>query len=249
MAILALSGWPRETWGMAGAVMSAESGRNPFIYNTYKQGHFGVFQISRSAHASFFAPNGDGMNWLAPWMNAKEAYKIYKSQGWGAWEGKTNGAYLAYYPQAMTAAADLGRKLQVHPNDEKGFLNSLIRQKTILTVMGAAGVTGQDLADVAGKGIADAISGAAGATAEGVVDAGGAVADTVADMAVTDIWRALTTPALWMRLAYGVTGIALVVGGLYLIVQKTPVMQKSKSMAMAVVPGGKAATAAKGAAA
>lgn len=246
MAILALAGWPRDKWGLAGAVMSAESGRNPFIYNTYKQGHFGVFQISRSAWPEFFKEY-DGMAWVAPWLNAKKAYEIYQKQGWKAWEGYTNGGYLAYFPAAMTASANLGRKLQVHPNDEKAFLNSLIRQKTVLAVMGASGVTGQDIADVAGKGLADAIGAAAGATAEGTVAAGGAVADTVADMAITDIWKNLTTPALWMRLAYGVTGIALVVGGLYLIVQQTPVMKKSKSLAMAVIPGGKAATAAKGA--
>jgi hypothetical protein len=240
MAIIALAGWPRQLWGMAGAVMSAESGRNPFIYNTYKQGHFGVFQISRSAHASFFAPNGDGMNWIAPWLNAKEAYSIYKSQGWGAWEGKTNGGYLAYYPAAMTAAANLGRKLQVHPNDEKGFLNSLIRQKTILTVMGAAGVTGQDLADVAGKGLADAISGAAGATAEGTIAAGGAVADTVSDMFITDLWQTITNPGVWMRIAYGVTGAALVIGGLMLVVRSSPAMKKIDSTVKAVATRGAA---------
>lgn len=238
MAILALAGWPRDKWGMAGAVMSAESGRNPFIYNTYRQGHFGIFQISRSAWPDFFAPNGEGMRWVAPWENAAVAYQIYKKQGWGAWEAHTNGTYLAYYPQAMEAAANMGRKLAVHPNDEKGFLRSQIREKTVLAVIGAAG---GDVRPIAGEAIAEGIAGAANATAEGVLDAGGAVQSTIADMAITDIWRALTTPALWMRLAYGVTGIALVVGGLYLIVQQTPVMKKSKSLAMAVIPGGKAA--------
>ena len=34
MACIALAGWPRELWGMAGAVAAAESSRNPFIYNT-----------------------------------------------------------------------------------------------------------------------------------------------------------------------------------------------------------------------
>lgn len=240
IACIALAGWPRNTWGMAGAVAAAESSRNPFLYNTYKQGHFGLFQISRSAHASFFAPNGGGMAWVAPWANAKEGLRIYKEQGWGAWQGKTNGAYLAYYPQAMTAAANLGRKLSVHPNDEKAFLESLITRKTFDKVLGAAGVSGADIGDVAGKGLADAIAGAAEGTAEGTVAAGGAVASTVSDMFITDLWQTITNPGVWMRIAYGVTGAALVIGGLMLVVRSSPAMKKIDSTVKAVATRGAA---------
>lgn len=246
MACLMVAGWPRNMWGLAGAVMSAESGRNPFIYNTYRKGHFGVFQISRSAWPEFFGADGMNEQWMQPWINAEKAYAIYQKQGWKAWEGYTNGGYLAYYPVAMEASANFGRKLSVHPNDEKGFASSVLWKRVVPKVLSVSGAAAK-IGGVAAEGVADAIGGAANATAEGVTDAGGAVVDTIADMAVTDIWRTLTTPALWMRLAYGVTGIALVVGGLYLIVQQTPVMKKSKSLAMSVIPGGKAATAAKGA--
>ena len=240
IACVAAAGWPRDKWGLAAAVMAAESGRNPFIYNTFKKGHFGVFQISRSAWPEFFGSDGMNEQWMLPWLNAQKAYAIYKAQGWKAWEGYTNGGYLAYYPIAMEAAAKFGRKLAVHPNDEKGFAASVLHKRVLPKVLSVTGAAGK-IGDVAAEGVADAIAGGANATAEGVMDAGGAVQSTIADMAVTDIWRTLTTPALWMRLAYGVTGIALVVGGLYLIVQQTPVMKKSKSLAMAVIPGGKAA--------
>jgi hypothetical protein len=240
MAILAIGGWPRALWGMAGAVLAAESGRNPFIYNTYKQGHFGLFQISRSAWPEFFAPGGNGMNWVNPALNAQKGYEIYKKQGWGAWEGKTNGGYLAYYPAAMTAAASLGRKLQVHPNDEKAFLQSLVTKKTFGYLLKASGVSAGDIAGVANEGLADAIAGAANATAEGTVAAGGAVANTVSDMFITDLWQTLTNPGVWMRIAYGVTGAALVIGGLMLVVRSSPAMKKIDSTVKAVATRGAA---------
>lgn len=253
MACIAMGGWPQDKWGMAGAICAAESGRNPFIYNTYKQGHFGAFQISRSAWPDFFAPNGEGMQWCAPWANAKQAYAVYKQQGWGAWEGKTNGSYLAYYPAAMNAAADLQRKTGLHGGDEKAYWNSLISQKTFGLVLHAMGVTGADIAGVATSGLGGAIAGAADATAQGTVNAGGDVASSVnANFGwLPDLYKSLTTPAIWMRFAYGLTGVALVAGGLFLIVSHRPAVQKTAKAAMTVIPGGaaaKAATAAKGAA-
>lgn len=238
LASIALGGWPREHWGMAAAVAAAESSRKPFIYNTYKKGHFGLFQISRSAHPQYFNESTDGgMRWIAPWYNANMGYQIFKSQGWGAWEAKTNGAYLAYYPQAMTAAADLSRKTGLHGGDEKGYWQSLISKRThahlINALDGAAG-----LADLANSTVGGAVADAGAAAGQGVVDSGTAVAQAVGDSFgwMTDAWELLTTPAVWMRAAYGITGVALVAGGLFLIVRNTP--------------GGKAAgTAVKGAAA
>lgn len=237
MACLALAGWPRDKRALAAAVMSAESGRNPFIYNTYRKGHFGVFQISRSAWPDFFGSSGMAMNWMDPTQNAQKAYAIYKAQGWKAWEGYTNGGYLAYYPAAMTAMADFDRKTAVHPNDERGYWSSILWKRVfpkLLSVSGAADKIG----GVAAGGVADAIEGAAGATAEGVMDAGGAVAATVSDMFITDLWATLTNPGVWMRVAYGATGIVLIVGGLMLITRNSPAMQKINSTAKAVATRG-----------
>lgn len=248
MATLALAGWPRELWGMAGAVVAAESSRNPFIYNTYKKGHFGLFQISRSAWPEFFAKDtAQGVLWANAGANAQKGYEVYKQQGWGAWEAKTSGAYLAYYPQAMTAAADLGTKTGMHGGDEKAFWQSLISKKLIDLTLTAAGVTGADIAAVANQGLGDAVAAGAAGVAQGTVDAGAASAAAVGDMAqvVTSWWNALTTPALWMRLAYGATGVVLVAGGLFLIVRSRPAVQQTAAavgkVAGTVVPGAGAA--------
>lgn len=247
IACVALAGWKDTEWGTAAAVAAAESSRNPFIYNTYKKGHFGLFQISRSAHPEFFAPDGNGMQWVFPWLNAAEGHKIYQSQGWGAWAAKTNGAYLAYYPAAMEAAASVQRRMQLHGGDEKEWLKSLIRQKTAWQCATAAGV---DVAGIGTTAIGDAIAAGAGATAQGTVDSGAAVASSVGDMAqvVTGLWSAITTPALWMRLGYGALGVVLVSGGLFLIVRNQPAVRQAASTVGSVVPAGRALKAVKGAA-
>lgn len=249
MAAVALGGWPQELWGMAGAVSAAESSRNPLIYNTFKMGHFGLFQISRSAHPEFFAPNGTGRQWALPIANATEGYKVYKSQGWGAWSAKTSGAYLAYYPQALTAAADLQRKTQAHGGDEKGFWESLFRPQTNATILKAVGVS-DAVTGLANQTLGNAIAGGAAATAQGVVDSGNATVSAVGDMAqvVTGLWGALTNPSFWMRVGYGALGVTLVAGGLFLIIRNQPGTQKVAGAVASVVPGGAALKAVKGAA-
>lgn len=241
MASLALAGWPQDLWGMAGAVCAGESSRNPFVYNTMKRGHFGLFQISRSAWPDFFkTKDGTDMAWVSPIMNARQAYTIYRQQGWGAWEAKTNGSYLAYYPAAYEAAAHLIRMTQQHGGDEKGYWNSLISNKTKNLLLKAVDVTPEDLAQVGVDGLGEAIGDAASGVAQGTVDSGSAVASSVGEMAqvVTGLWTALTTPALWMRLGYGVLGAGLVAGGLFLIVRQQPVVQKTVRAATAVATRG-----------
>lgn len=232
MAALYLGGWPQTLMGTAGAVSAAESSRNPFIYNTLKRGHFGLFQIGREQHPEFFSPNGDGMQWVSPVANAQKGYEIYKSQGWGAWSAKKSGAYLAYYPAAMEAAANFQRKMGLHGGDEKAWAESLFRKGTTDRILGAylAGVPEKDLnKGVIGKQLLSGIVAGAKGTAQGVVDSGDAVATTVNDQWgwLPDIWTALTTPALWMRFAYGLTGVVLVTGGLFLIVRNRPAVQKT----------------------
>lgn len=242
IAAVALGGWPKTHWGKAAAVCAAESSRNPFIYNTLKRGHFGLFQISRSAHPEFFTPDGEGMQWVSPATNAAEGYKVFQSEGWGAWQAETQGAYLAFYPQAMTAAANFERKMGLHGGDEKAWMESMIRQSTQERVLGAylAGVPEKDINKGAiGKQLLSGILAGAKGTAKGVTDSGGAVASTVNDEWgwLPDLWSALTTPALWMRLGYGTLGVVLVAGGLFLIVRDQPGVQKAAKTVAGVVPG------------
>lgn len=252
MAAIAWGGWPQKDWATAGAVVAAECSRNPFKYNTYKMGHFGLFQISRAAWPDFFAassPNG-GMGWVAVNLNAQYGYKIFQQQGWKAWSSYTNGSYLAYLPAAKTAANHLVATTGVHGGDEKGYWLSLISQKTFTLELKAMGVTGADLAGVATSGLGTAIAGAAEGTAQGTVTAGATVADSVNQQFgwLPDLWTELTTPALWMRVGFGALGIVLVAGGLFMILKQQPAVQNAAKAAMNVVPGGKVAAAVKGAA-
>jgi hypothetical protein len=254
IAAVYLGGWPKNYWGTAAAVAAAESSRNPFIYNTLKRGHFGLFQISRSAHPEFFTPNGEGMQWVSPVASAQKGYEIYKDEGWGAWQAKTSGAYLAFYPSAMEAAANFERKMGLHGGDEKAWAQSLFRKGTTDRILGAyvAGIPEKDIKanqGLLGKQLLSGIVAGAKGVAEGVTASGDAVASTVNSEWgwLPDLWSALTTPALWMRLGYGVLGIGLIGGGLFLIVRNQPAVQKTAQTVASVVPGGAALKAAKGA--
>ncbi len=66
---------------------------------------------------------------------------------------------------------------------------------------------------------------------------------------VISAWETLTTPAFWMRIAYGITGVTLIAGGLFLIVRNTPAVKsaaQSVKQAGSVTPVGRATKVAKG---
>lgn len=207
------AGWPERDRFLAVTVALAESEGSPFVYNTYKRGHFGLFQISRSAWPEFFTA---GDQWADPVANAKKALEIKNKQGWGAWEGYTNKRFRQYENEVADAALD---DLRGRPFGA-GLLGD-IKEKGLASVVGTA---------------VDAVE----ETAEGVVDSALGVADVLGD-----VWEALTTPAFWMRVAYGATGVVLIAGGLFLIVRNTPAGQAAGKVASAT-PVGRAAKAVKG---
>lgn len=186
--------WPKGKQELAAAVALAESNGSPFIYNTYKQGHFGLFQISRSAHPDFFAGGSDA--WADPIKNSQQAYEIYKRQGWGAWEGFTNKRWEKYKNDVAGAALDDLRGRPLGP----GLLGD-IQEDGISAVLGGA---------------YDAISDAAETVAEKT---------NVGLDVLTDAYEALTKPAFWMRVGYGALGLALIAGGLFLVVRNTAISQ------------------------
>lgn len=220
LAVLKEAGWPESKRTLAAAVALAESGGSPFIYNTYKQGHFGLFQISRSAWPEFFAGGSD--QWADPVANAKKALEIQKQSGWKAWEGYTNDRWTKYKNDVASAALD---ELRGRPLG--GGLLGDIKEHGLAEVLGGA---------------VDAIGDAAQGVAENTADALGL------DI-LSDAWEAVTTPAFWMRVAYGVTGVVLIAGGLFLIVRNTPAGKQAASAASTVakvVPAGRALKAVKG---
>ena len=205
------AGWSENEEALAVAIALAESNGHPFIYNTYKQGHFGLFQISRSAHSSFFA--GGSEAWADPVQNARKAREIKKSQGWGAWEAYTNKRWHKFRNDVAEAMND---------EYQGGLLEDLIKDP------GA---------------VLDGASDAVGEAVDGVIDSTGIGL-------AKDVWKAVTTPAFWMRIAYGTTGVVLIVGGLLLITKNTSAgkaVTATANKAVSALPAGRAATAVKGA--
>jgi hypothetical protein len=129
--------WPEGKQELAAAVALAESGGSPFIYNTFKQGHFGLFQISRSAWPEFFEGGSD--QWADPTANAKKAYEIYKKSGWGAWQGYTDGGWKSHRDEVASVA------LRYDGKPMGGLLDDIAKQglssvvgNTVDAVTGAA---------------------------------------------------------------------------------------------------------------
>lgn len=216
LQVMKEAGWPDKSRGLAVAVCLAESGGKPFIYNTYKRGHFGLFQISRSAWPAFFEGGSD--QWADPVANARQALKIKNEQGWKAWEGYTNDRYKKHLNDVASAELD---ELRGRPFG--GGLLGDINEHGLSEVLGGA---------------VDAIGDAAEGVAENTSDALGL------DI-LSDVWEQLTTPAFWMRVAYGLTGVVLVAGGLFLIVRNTPAVKGAVSTVAKATPVGRVAQAAK----
>lgn len=144
LQVLKEAGWPSSTRALAAAVALAESGGKPFIYNTYKAGHFGLFQISRSAWPEFF--QGDSDQWADPVANARQALVIKNKQGWKAWQGYTNDSYKEYRNEVAAAALDEQRGRPMG-----GGLLGDINDRGIVGVLG----TGAGIAADAAQGIAE----------------------------------------------------------------------------------------------
>lgn len=207
---VAEAGWPEKLIPEAVSVAIAESGGRPFVYNTYKQGHFGLFQISRSAWPAFFA--GDSEDWAIPTRSAQQGYQIYQRQGWKAWQASR----LANLARGRKAAADL-KKLTAQKRAEYA--------KVVGTPLG--NISDSLPENPLGEAVGDALT----------PDWAG---DVVA--VVKDAYETVTSPAFWMRVAYGAAGVVLLAGGLFLIVRNTSAARTVAS----VTPVGRVAKAVKG---
>jgi len=217
VASLALGGWPESLWVTAAAVVDAESSRAINIYNTYLEGHWGLMQIGKKQHPAFFAKKGA---WLSPWDNCAEGYRIYKSQGWGAWEAKTNGRYSGGLVQATAAVNAVKIKRNKSSKSGPEFYKSLFRPELLegLIFMGAVG-GGQE-------GLADSIAGAGEITGGVIADSGEAVAAAAASQAgaitggiqlLVGAARWIADPGSWIRVVQVLAGGALLVGGIAIV--------------------------------
>lgn len=93
------------------AIAMAESGGRTDVVNSI--GCVGLWQINQPVHVK--AHPSWSQAWLkVPLNNARAAKVIYNSQGLGAWEAYTNGAYKKYYGGTVVQASvedDLGNLL------------------------------------------------------------------------------------------------------------------------------------------
>lgn len=243
VASVALGGWPESTWVTAAAVVDAESSRAINIYNTYLEGHWGLMQIGKKQHPAFFA-NKDA--WLLPWDNCREGYRIYKAQGWGAWEAKTNGRFTGGLVQATAAVNAV--KIKRNKSSKKGveFYKSLYRPELLeaLTFMGAVG-PGQE-------GLADSIADASEVTGDAIVDVGAATVAAAESQAgaitggiqlLVGAAKWMSDPGSWIRVAQVLAGGALLVGGIAIVAKPltglTPAGLAKKTMKAAKKGGAK----------
>lgn len=90
---------PPDLWAAIG--MAESSGRTDVVNSI---GCVGWLQINQPAHIS------EHPNWTVAWLkdpahNAQAAKTVYNSQGLGAWEAYTSGAYKKYYTGSSASNA------------------------------------------------------------------------------------------------------------------------------------------------
>jgi hypothetical protein len=188
-------------------------------------GCVGLWQINQPVHVKSH-PTWT-VKWLQnPFNNAAAAKIILKTQGLGAWE--------AYTGPDGKGTDGPWRKYE----NERIDTNTTVDQASWI-----------DPLDILPDGAEDKMRDKLGETIPGfgTVDAIGDALAATADV--------LVNPKTWLRVAYGVTGVLLIVGGLFLIVRNTPAgkatagaVKKTADLAANYTPVGRAVNTAKAAA-
>ena len=216
VAALALAGWPQKLWATAAAVISAESSRDCTIYNDYLQGHYGLMQIGRQQHPDYFASLSNKYGWTDPVSNCTYGYKLYKEQGWGAWEGHSTGRYTGYLLQATVAVGNVLTQIKrdqlvptggvsqstMGPHGKQAVLQSYLTPIT-------QKITAIQLLKPTVEGIATVADDSAGV----ITAAGQASADVlkVTNLKLGSVLDWITDPGAWMRIAQILVGGAVVI--------------------------------------
>jgi lysozyme-like protein len=248
-AAVAIGGWPQALWPKAVAVAAAESDRIANVYNTYLDGHYGLFQIGKQQHPDYFSAMSNPSDWIDPRTNAGEAYKIYQSQGWGAWQSATNGRYAGYLLQATAGVKIVTSHLKsgtlapkappaYGPFSDADVLASFLAQK-------GDGIIARLQAIEIGQwttGTAKAIAGGAGAGFDTAAAAGESAAQVAASMQSNALFGFVqmmvgagawvANPQNWIRVAQVFAGGALLIAGISIA---------AKPLTGAVAPVGKIA--------
>src|SRR5690606_24051681 len=201
---------------MAAIAMAESSGRTDVVNSI---GCVGLWQINQPVHVK--ANPKWTQAWLKnPFNNAFAAKQIRASQGLNAWEVYTNGMYLRYMGANVKADQQAVSQVQQAGND---FWKDPF------------GVWPEWM-DPYLKGPLDEFFG------DEESDIFDITPDWMGDLpAVSEALKAtgdlLVNPRTWLRVAYGVVGVALVVGGLFLITKGTVVQQTVGQVSKAVKKG------------
>lgn len=106
------------------AISTQESGRKDEAYGTIAKGReisIGIFQINTVVHKNYSIAQLRN-----PVINAKEAYRIYKSQGLNAWGAYYDNKYKKYLQDALNAYNNNqgGNAVILQPNQILPALNT-----------------------------------------------------------------------------------------------------------------------------
>lgn len=207
------------------AIAMAESGGNIFAHNANAStgdNSYGLWQINMlgsmgpARRREFGISRNEEL--FDPIVNARAAKKILASQGLGAWSVYRSGAYARYLSTPVRNEAPNIKSGATQANwwDDLKELFGLPEWEDF--------ERGYELGQGAGDAVLDVISVPG---LEGVTEGIKATADV------------LVNPRTWLRVAYGVTGAVLVVGGLFLMVRNTAVDQTVGKVAKSITKGAK----------
>ena len=199
------AGGPISQLPIAIAVALAESGGRVTAHNP--SGASGLWQLMP------FNQHGNPYN---PQQNAKDAVKVFKGSGWGAWTTYTSGAYKKYYGQAVSVASSM----------ETSGIAKAIESGTVIfgPFVGAAGL---DAAAGASEGASAAEAGAAGggagggagALSKGLLSAGGS--HLARDLGIAALAGALLDPKFMMRVFFVIGGLAALILGVWYMLRSS----------------------------
>jgi hypothetical protein len=250
IASLALGGWPESLWVKAAAVIDAESARMINIYNTYLEGHWGLMQIGKKQHPGLFK---SPLVWMVPYLNTQEGYRIYKAQGWNAWEAHSNGRYTGGILQATAAHASVKARKNASKLPAAEFYNSLYGKDAqgYINLMAGSAMAGVN------KSIGDSLGAGGEALGDAIVDSGAAAAQAAQNQAgaitggmqlMLGAAKVLTNPDNWIRAAQVLVGAALLIGGIGIVAKpmiKAAPTAKAAKAGKAIASKVKTAAAAK----
>lgn len=201
---------------MAAIAMAESSGRTDVVNSI---GCVGLWQINQPVHVKA-NPKWTQSYLKNPLNNALAAKKILASQGLRAWEVYTNGMYRKYLDKPVRNEAGATQASAIGDwwdNFKKGFEDGW-----------DVGPGPEDFGDEDGFKDDQLVGD------YGLIQVPGLEGVTEGIKKTADL---LVNPRTWLRVAYGTTGVLLVVGGLFLIVRNTAVQQTVGKVASAVKKG------------